>query len=1104
MSIKKKIFWPIYDADTAIGINNEGALVFSYELEDTDHLQGGADIFNGQESVVWNNIRDAFGEELKAMYQTLRSTGALSYAKVEQMFEEHQDKWPEAIFNEDAWFKYIDPLVEDGDGAYLDMLQGSKAEQRKWWLYNRFRYIDSKYNAGDALSDLIQLRGYAKSNITVIPYADIYPAVKYGSYLVTERGKRLVATTLVCPLDNVNDTEIYIYSSSQLASVGDLSGFKVGFANFAMATRLQEIKIGDSDLSYSNPNLASLTLGNNVLLKKLDVRNCTGLGDTTVEGHTQTAVDISGCEIIEEVYFDGTKIQGLTLPNGGVLKKLHVPGTMTNLTIMNQKNITEFVIPSYSNISTLRLENVPTLNTKAIMNAVSANTRVRLIGFYWTAENATEIEALLDKLDTMRGLDEQGNNVETAQVSGEIHTSSLTGAQIASYNARYPYLRVTADHTSAVLSYYNGSTLITTETVLDGGNGSYSGSTPTKTSTAQYNYTFSGWSKGSDDGTVDSDALTNVVADRSVYACFTATTRTYTVYWKNGSTTIETDTNVPYGTVPHYDGATPTSGGQTSTGWLPDPTQPITGDTTFVAQYLPVYTVTFKNDTGTTTLDTQNVVQCGTATYGGTTPTSSEDASLTWLGWATAANSHTANAVLTNVQSNMTVYAAFEAGIEVAEIADSWDQIIAKIDNGTYKTAYKIGNYKPLDLGTEGTINMQIVAMDADELADGSGYAPLTFVAMELLATKAERGTYWFGTNTIREHLHTNILPLIPSGVASRIQTVIKYTRLSTSYPSAAYNKAVLWIPSCREVGLSGYAQSGPVYNEIFKDANSRKRTRNNAFETWWLRDNYSNSGNGDAQQITSSGINSSSSPNSLAGVCLGFCLGLEPETITDDWSTILANQNYATDYSIGDTKYLDLGTEGKHLMEIVAFNEDDRADGNGKAGITWISKTLLNTQHRMNPAKSPSSAPYTEGTGSIGGWSMSEMRTYILDTIASKVPSTVMNGVVEVKKYTRKKDTSGSNVNNVESSETLWLPSLYEIFGSPEDAETQGATYSTHFPNVTSRLKHALGTKTPWQWWLRSSLAPSSFAQTASTGRASSADSQNAYGRIALGFCTN
>ena len=126
---------------------------------------------------MWNNLRDAFGDELRSMYQTLRSQGKLSYSNVEQAFEEHQSKWPEALFNEDSWFKYLQPLVEDGDGSYLDMLQGSKAEQRKWWLYNRFRYIDSKYNAGDALSDYIVLRGYAKSNISITPYADIYPTV---------------------------------------------------------------------------------------------------------------------------------------------------------------------------------------------------------------------------------------------------------------------------------------------------------------------------------------------------------------------------------------------------------------------------------------------------------------------------------------------------------------------------------------------------------------------------------------------------------------------------------------------------------------------------------------------------------------------------------------------------------------------------------------------------------------------------------------------------------------------------------------------------------------------------------------------------------------
>ena len=67
------------------------------------------------------------------MYQELRSTKAITYEKVEKMFEDHQDKWPEAIFNEDAQYKYLDPLINDNDASYLGMLQGSKEEQRKWW-----------------------------------------------------------------------------------------------------------------------------------------------------------------------------------------------------------------------------------------------------------------------------------------------------------------------------------------------------------------------------------------------------------------------------------------------------------------------------------------------------------------------------------------------------------------------------------------------------------------------------------------------------------------------------------------------------------------------------------------------------------------------------------------------------------------------------------------------------------------------------------------------------------------------------------------------------------------------------------------------------------
>ena len=607
--MNKKIVWLPYDFDTALGINNEGALVFSYNLEDTDHLAGGANVFNGQESVVWVNLREAFGDEIKAMYQQLRSDGELSYEVVEQMFEAHQDKWSEAIFNEDSYFKYLAPLVAPDAGkeptaAYLAMLQGSKKEQRKWWMYNRFRYMDSKYNAGDALSDVIQLRGYAKANVTVTPYADVYASVKYGSYLVQQRAERNVSVTLVCPLDKVNDTEIYIYSASQLADIGDISGLQVGFADFSMGTKLQTLKVGDSASGFSNANLKELYLGNNALLKTLDVRNCIALGTDT-----QKTVDISGCTNIENVYFDGTAIQGLTLPNGGVLKVLHLPSTITNLTIMNQLGITDLTIPSYSNVSTLRLENT-NVNSKAILMATPSNARVRIIGFAWEAQDATEIEAIFDKLDTMRGLDETGGNVDKAQVSGTIHTSALTGAEIAEFSARYPFVTVSADHISCQLNYYSwdGQTLLESETVLDGGDGSWVG-TPARPSTAQYLYTFVGWNTAQDASVADANATKAVTTDRNIYAAYSRELRHYTATFvrasEDGGGTLWTQTNIPYGTVPTYGGTTPTTTkGDASVypfdGWNPS-LAGITENTTYTAKFKDLNSITRKYLDGTLT-----------------------------------------------------------------------------------------------------------------------------------------------------------------------------------------------------------------------------------------------------------------------------------------------------------------------------------------------------------------------------------------------------------------------------------------------------------------------------------------------------------------------
>jgi len=57
-------FWLPYDMDTAIGINNEGKLRFSFNLEDTDQDEKGANVFNGQDSVMWCNLRRTFLAEI--------------------------------------------------------------------------------------------------------------------------------------------------------------------------------------------------------------------------------------------------------------------------------------------------------------------------------------------------------------------------------------------------------------------------------------------------------------------------------------------------------------------------------------------------------------------------------------------------------------------------------------------------------------------------------------------------------------------------------------------------------------------------------------------------------------------------------------------------------------------------------------------------------------------------------------------------------------------------------------------------------------------------------------------------------------------------------
>ena len=482
-----------YDADSSCGTDNKGNLTFDYYLEDIDYTQGGDPIYNGQNSVLWKNIRATRYDEIMAMYKDLRTrtNNSISYDYVIGRFESHQSKWPEAIFNEDMYIKCIEPLINAGDGIYLPMLQGKKEMWMKWWLYNRFRYLDSKYNTGTSMTNRITIRTHAKANVSLISYVNMYGHVYYNAEMVEHRMTRGQEYEFVWAASGAEDAVIGINDADMLTSLGDLSPLMVELIDASKAIHITELKLGDAAASYRNYSLNNITLGNNILLRKLDVRNCPNL--------TQS-VDISGCTNVEEVYFDGTSITGLKLPNGGMLKTLHLPGTMANLTLRNQTALTDLVIPGYSNITTLWLENNgDVIDPFEVLNGMPTNSRVRVIGFN-KAMSKAEMYSFVNLLDSMRGMDENGNNVERAQVSGTIYIDSINPSdytRIVEIQSRYPSLAIA--YTTLVpyrVRFYNydGTLLQTVNVETYGAAAVYTGATPVKPSNSiMEDWEFIGW-----------------------------------------------------------------------------------------------------------------------------------------------------------------------------------------------------------------------------------------------------------------------------------------------------------------------------------------------------------------------------------------------------------------------------------------------------------------------------------------------------------------------------------------------------------------------------------------------------------------------------------
>ena len=899
-------WFPIpYDMDSALGINNEGELDFEYDLEDTDQVHG-KDVFTGQQSALWHNVRDCFPNERGEMYRSLRTSKKLAYEVLRDKMANHQSVWPEAIWNEDKYNKYINPYLGDAEEKYFGMLLGDKKSQRDWWLFNGFKYRDSKYSAGDAMTKFITLRTYAAGDITVTPYSHICPRIQYGSvYAGGERVKRNTPVTLPCVANNLNDTETYIYSADRIASIGDLSPLQVGLVNISAATKLQEIVVGNESPDYKNSSLESLTVGNNELLRLVNVSNC--------DNDKFINLDLSGCHGLEEVLAEGTKLTGIALPNGGHLKTLKFPATIANLTIQNQKNIETLSLQSQENLTTLRIEGTPGLPIETLINNSPKLNRVRLTNVEWNATNEETLRITLEKLTAAKGLDANGINLDKAVVTGRVYITTITEKFLEDINDNFPELVVVVDGIPQYfIRYVNYDNEPLYRYIASEGTAAIDPlltgdlqETPIRPNTDYAHYSYREWS----------ELPTAIYRPYSIKAEYDAE---YQVLFYNGEGEIGSEQWIKE----FESAADPIENGTMSVpkkesdaqnnyifiGWDNDYTSITENNRVFYPVFkeeLRSYPVYFYNGDiklqesqvfyGDEAIFTGDITQIFKMVGGEPSPY------YTCTGWYPVPGIITGP---TRYEAQFT----FNGYIE-----DEWETIIENCRTGNIGD-YGLGGRKKLTFtlaGVEATVEMEIVGKNHDNLAEvdanynnGASTAALTFIARVLRPeiwnmnstlpdwntegeiypfppeTDKVAGYNWggWGECKMRKRLDQELFGQLPVVLQNNIKPVIKLSDRGRYFPDIL-NETIdkIWLPSALELGSEaigtvaayGQGKTYPVYNI---DSSRIKEFSNGNPAAYWTRSSDRVSSH-QYRDVDVSGFMSSNGGSSSMAIAFGFCL---------------------------------------------------------------------------------------------------------------------------------------------------------------------------------------------------------------------------------------
>jgi hypothetical protein len=811
------------------------------------------------------------------------------------------------------------------------MLQGNKASQRDWWLYNAFKYRDSKYQAGESLTNYIHLRLYEAGEINVVPYSHLYTRVKFGQAKdETQRTFRdQTARFTTEGIADLNDLETHIYSADRLVDIGDLSALKVGYCDVSPAIKLGRLILGSEATGYTNPNLKTLNIGRNELLQEINVSNCTGLGTPDKTGAIPTAViDASKCPSLEVLKAKGTSVLGANFTDGGRLREVYLPGTVTSITLRNQHNLETFELESYANVSTILIDNTANMPIEEMVANAGKLDRVRITNQTWTASSESALLATVRKLAACDGLSADGSTTleNTPIVTGRAHVTSISEAALEEINTLFPELIVVENGVPKLfMRYLNYDNTLLYRYVIKAGQNAIDPvvegyiATPIRPNTETERYEYIGWS----------ELPNNVQKAYNIVAKYTGEFR---VDFCNFENEIINSQWIAFG----ESAIEPVSNGLCEA-----PTKPRTAQYEYkfsgwnrsfekvenpivlkpeFESILRKYKVFFMNDNEL--IEDHVVLYGSTATFTGDTTKikkkigGQDSIYYEFTGWDRDPNEP--------IVGNTYYYAQF---LFDGYITDDWATIAAACASGDV-SKYGLGGRKKITYSIDGgksqsEIEMEVVGTNHDIMGEyiekiengkkiyelvektdpnynnGSNKAALTFVAKVIgnethfynnspreLGTISSYNTSGWAASDLRiwmngggEHAIVKepvLLAALPAELQNVIKPVIKKSDNGFYISTIRKSLDKIWIPSDRELNCENitqvYGGQGEPY-PAYTDANSRKKSNiAKGVSVYWTRSS-GKEGQHFFRCIDSMGYPKNEAATSNYGIALGFCI---------------------------------------------------------------------------------------------------------------------------------------------------------------------------------------------------------------------------------------